>query len=116
VIDAINALPTAIRARINDTGDGIALEDTAHGADTLRVAEVGSGTTAKDLKLLTAAKTVTIAGQPTQVIDGTTTVTATLDTDDTLEDLVSKLNDAGGSFRLPSSTMAPAASHIIFPC
>jgi flagellar hook-associated protein 2 len=99
VIDAINALPTAIRARINDTGDGIALEDTAHGADTLRVAEVGSGTTAKDLKLLTATKTVTIAGQPTQVIDGTTTVTATLDTDDTLEDLVSKLNDAGGSFK-----------------
>jgi flagellar hook-associated protein 2 len=63
------------------------------------VAEVGSGTTAKDLKLLTAAKTVTIAGQPTQVIDGTTTVTATIDADDTLEDLVTKLNDAGGSFK-----------------
>lgn len=99
VIDAINALPTAIRARINDTGDGIALEDTAHGSDILRVAEVGSGTAAKDLKLLNPVKTVTIGGQPTQVIDGTTTVTATLDADDTLEDLVTKLNEAGASFQ-----------------
>lgn len=99
VIDAINELPTAIRARINDTGDGILLEDTAHGSDTLSVQEVGSGTAAKDLKLLAAVKTVDIGGQPTQVIDGTTAVTATLDADDTLEDLVTKLNEAGGSFK-----------------
>ena len=38
VIDAINALTNGVEARINDTGDGILLVDTADGTSTLGVA------------------------------------------------------------------------------
>jgi flagellar hook-associated protein 2 len=90
VIDAINGLSIGVEARINDAGDGIALVDTAGGAGRLTVADNGSGTAAADLK---------IAGQGVdttpgvQEINGTTTYTVTLDADDTLDDLVGKIND-----------------------
>lgn len=86
VIDAINDLNIGVEARINDTGDGIVLVDTAGGTGKLKVADVGNGTSASDLK---------IAGEATgTTIDGTTTVQITLDADDTLSDLIEKINDA----------------------
>ena len=90
VIDAINGLSIGVEARINDAGDGIALVDTAGGAGRLTVADNGTGTAAADLK---------IAGQGVDVspgiqqIDGSTTYSITLDADDTLDDLVAKIND-----------------------
>src|SRR5690606_6971689 len=57
VIDRINALNLDVEARINDTGDGILLVDQAGGTKTLTVAEVGGGTTARDLHLLRASST-----------------------------------------------------------
>ncbi len=93
VIDEINSLGLAINARINDAGDGIALVDTGGGTSTLSVAE-GNGTTGAALHLVGSAKTVTINGQPTQVIDGSTTQTITLSATDSLQDLVKKINDA----------------------
>ncbi|MCA9123745.1 MAG: flagellar filament capping protein FliD [Planctomycetaceae bacterium] len=84
IIDAINALSIGVEARINDAGDGILLLDTAGGSGDLTVADVGSGTSAADLK---------IAGtSASQAIDGSTTLKVTLDSDDTLEDLVAKIN------------------------
>lgn len=71
LIDAMNDLAIGVEARINDTGDGILIIDTAEGTGTLSIEEVGSHTTASDLGLLVDAKTVEIAGKPTQVMDGT---------------------------------------------
>lgn len=93
VIDAINALSTInVTARINDTGDGIALIDEAGGATRLAVTDVGGSKAATDLHLTTASTDTTIGGNPAQVISGSTTFTVTLDADDTLTDLVTKLN------------------------
>jgi flagellar hook-associated protein 2 len=71
VINAINALDNGVEARINDTGDGILLIDTADGTATLGVKDL-SGDIAKSLNLTRASKTIDIEGAPTQVIDGTT--------------------------------------------
>jgi flagellar hook-associated protein 2 len=93
VLDLINGLGLALEARVNDTGDGIMLVDTGHGAATMEVRESGSGTTAADLGILGQATSVDIEGTPTLVIDGATTTELAIDADDTLEDVAQKIND-----------------------
>ncbi|MHB8951740.1 MAG: flagellar filament capping protein FliD [Pirellulaceae bacterium] len=92
VLELINGLGLAVNARINDTGDGILLVDTANGGGTLKVMESGTGSTAADLKLAGEATEVDIEGTPTQVIDGAMTAKLTLDAEDTLQDVVDKIN------------------------
>jgi flagellar hook-associated protein 2 len=95
VLDLINGLGLAVEARINDTGDGIALIDTGGGSGTLEVRDSGSGTTAADLRLLGTATVVDLEGTPTQVIDGATTAEVSIDEDDTLQEVVDKINELG---------------------
>jgi flagellar hook-associated protein 2 len=97
LIDKINDASLGIKARINDAGDGIALIDTVGGAQSLRVQEVGSGTVARDLHLLGTGTGATENGNPAQIIQGSTTTTITIDDDDTLNDLVAKINNSGGA-------------------
>ncbi len=92
VIDLINGLDLAVEARINLTGDGILLIDTGGGEGTMEVRESGSGRTAGDLKILGQATEVDIGGTLTQVIDGATTTTLEIDAEDTLQDVVDKIN------------------------
>lgn len=95
VIDEINHLGLSLTARINDAGDGIVLVDTAHGGGDLKVTP-GSGTTASDLHLTGDVETVDINGTPTQVINASTTYTIAIEADDSLEDLIEKVNALGG--------------------
>ncbi len=94
VIDKINVVAVGVNARLNETGDGILLIDTAGGAGTLRVEESG-GRTAADLHILGSAVDAVVDGQTESVIDGTTTFEVALDADDTLTDLVTKINSLG---------------------
>jgi flagellar hook-associated protein 2 len=94
VIQAIHRLDLNVRAEINDTGDGIRLVDTGGGTLALAVSE-GASTAAKDLHLLGGTKTIDIGGQPTQVVDGSTTYTVELDGTDSLADLRQRINDLG---------------------
>lgn len=86
VIKRINDDTTlSVTARVNDTGDGILLEDTAGGDKQLTVTESG-GTTAADLRLLgTAAK-----GQTK--LDGSYETVISIDADDTLNDVKDKIS------------------------
>jgi flagellar hook-associated protein 2 len=70
VIEAINATSIDVEAQIDDSGTGIMLVDTAHGAGTLSVEDLFGGTTAADLNIDGDAETIDIEGTPTQVIDG----------------------------------------------
>lgn len=70
VINAINAKGIDVEAGIDDSGTGIVLVDTAHGAGTLTVEDLSGGTAAADLGIDGEAETVDIEGTPTQVIDG----------------------------------------------
>lgn len=90
VIDAINqAAPDTIEARINDTGDGLVVIDTAGGSSLLTIEERDGGRTAADLNLTGAAR----AGE--SFINGSFEVRIAIDADDTLEDIAKKINDAG---------------------
>jgi len=84
VIDEINSRPTGIVARINDSGDGLILEDTAGGTGTLTVAEEGS----------TVAQTLGIRGQANEgdaFLDGTFETRVTIGAADTLQDVLSRI-------------------------
>lgn len=70
VIERINTLSVGVTASINSTGDGLLLTDTAGGAGTLTVSEVGGGASAAHLGLLGASTTANGSGQ--QTIDGST--------------------------------------------
>jgi flagellar hook-associated protein 2 len=98
VIDAIGDLGLALEARVNDAGDGIVLIDTAQGSGTIGVAEL-SGTTAKSLRLTNPVQTVDINGQPTKIIDASTTVEIEITVTDTLTDIAKKINDLGVGVR-----------------
>ena len=99
VIDAVNQLGIGVTASINDTGDGIRLTDTAAGSGTLLVEDVGRGLAAASLRIAGEATTVDIEGTPTQIIDGATTATIDITAEDTLEDLVEKINALGAGVK-----------------
>jgi flagellar hook-associated protein 2 len=90
VVQAINLSTAHVLAEINDTGDGIVIQDAAGGAGTLTVAENGS-TTAADLNLLGTATTQ----NSTQVIDGAMTRTIDISDTDSLGTLTDKINKLG---------------------
>lgn len=98
VINGINSLGIGVQARINDTGDGLLLVNTAGGSGQLTVTDVGTGTAAKDLRIAGTSVVKTINGTPTKVIDGSYTDRITLDTDDSLQDLVNKINALEADF------------------
>ena len=106
VIAAINGLGINVEAKINDAGDGIALTDTAGGAESLKVTDVGNSKSAADLHL-------TGSGTPT-TIDGSTTAKITLDATETLDDLVKKINDlhAGVSAGIISDSSGSQRYHL----
>ncbi|NNM26977.1 MAG: flagellar filament capping protein FliD, partial [Phycisphaerales bacterium] len=95
VIAEINSRGLAVQARINDQGDGLIIEEdpAALGGDTpfvnIKVESV-SGTTAADLNLLGESEDV-VGG----FIDGSYERVVDLDTGDSLDDVVSKINAAG---------------------
>ena len=86
VIGEINSRGLAVTARVNDTGDGLLLEDTGSGAVDLVITDDGS-TTAADLNL---AGTFAAGGPIDGAYRRTVEVTAT----DTLQSLALKINDA----------------------
>jgi flagellar hook-associated protein 2 len=91
VIREINTRGLAVSARINDSGDGILLENTA-GTGAILVQEVGGGTTARALGLLRQAND---AGN----VDGTLQTTIVVEAGTTLDGLVAKLNNSGAGVR-----------------
>lgn len=91
VLKQINAVSTAqVTARLNDTGDGFVIEDNAGGAGTLTIEEVG-GSTAADLRILGSG---VVGSGGNQEISARDQTVITIDADDTLDSLVTKINDA----------------------
>lgn len=99
VIRTINASAKGFEARINETGDGLMLVDTAGGTGELEVADVGNGTTAKQLKIAGKGQSLTVDGATVQGIDGSLDFKVTTTDATTVEDLVKSLNESGGAVR-----------------
>ncbi len=97
VIDEINSVMsgtagTTIRARINATGDGMEVYDTGTNTQRIKVEDT-TGTVAAALKIRGEA-TGTGVGADNK-LNGTLEQTVTFDADDTLDDMITKINDAG---------------------
>ena len=114
VIDEINSKGLQITARVNDTGDGILIEDNGPGVVAISVEEKGSSTAAS-LGLL---GTASAAGED---LDGSFETSIDILSTDTLQDVVDKITEAnldvkvsiindGSEFdivRLPVAVTAP---------
>lgn len=94
VIDRINgAIDSEIlEARINDTGDGIVLVDTAGGTLPLKVEDVDGDRTAADLRLAGEAR------RGENFIDGSFEIRIDVGAADTLQSIAQKINEANGDF------------------
>lgn len=89
ILNEINSRGLDIEARVNSTGDGILLVDTATTSTTKMKVEDVSGSVAK---LLDIAGTATAAGDD---ILGSYEVNVDLETSDTLKKVITKINAAG---------------------
>ncbi len=92
IIEGINGLGVAVEARINDTGDGILLVDTANGTGDLTVAEVGTGQAASQLRILGTASDIQSGNSTISGIDGSKTIKIATTSSTTVEELVTKIN------------------------
>lgn len=97
VLRTINASAKGFEARINESGDGLLLVDTAGGGSDLKVEDVGSGTTAKQLKIAGSSSSLTVDNATVKGIDGKLDFTITTTDTDTVTSLVTKLNAADDS-------------------
>ncbi len=77
-----------LRANVNDTGDGIVLEDST-GSNKIRVRNAGGATTADDLNIAGEAPD----GSPGR-LDGSFEFKIDVTSSDTLEDVVDKINNS----------------------
>ncbi len=93
VLDAINANAQGFEARINETGDGLLIVDTANGTKDMQVVDV-SGTTAKQLHLAGTSKALTVGNAAAKGIDGSLDFSVTTTAETKLSDLVTQLNAA----------------------
>ncbi|MCC6907790.1 MAG: flagellar filament capping protein FliD [Phycisphaerales bacterium] len=91
IIAEINSKGLAINARVNDTGDGLLIESTSDNPFAPIKVESVTGSTAKDLNILGSAEDVT----DNNFINGSYEQTLELEATDTLDDLITKLNNAG---------------------
>ena len=114
VIDAINNSTVNVEARINDRGDGIVVIDNASGSGTFEVRDLGTGTAAADLRIAGLGASVQVGGQTELAIVGSSGYTVDIDSDDTLQDLVTKINDlnAGASASIFSAGSGTAPHRI----
>lgn len=87
VLSEINSRGLDVNARINGNGDGILLEDTGPGTTAITVSEEGS-TTATDLGLAGQA------ANPGDNINGSFERNISVESDDALQDVANKINDA----------------------
>lgn len=88
VIDEVNSRGIGVTARVNDTGDGLLLEDSNGGGGRLKVTEEGGG----------VAKALGILGEAAEgatVIDGSFEKQVVVTAGDTLDSVLRKLQSSG---------------------
>ncbi|MHC4880791.1 MAG: flagellar filament capping protein FliD, partial [Planctomycetota bacterium] len=89
VLQRINAASGVdVTASLNETGDGFVITDNAGGAGTLEITEI-TGNVAADLRILGEG---VVGGGGSQEISSRQRTVITIDAEDTLDSLVSKIN------------------------
>lgn len=97
VINEINDLQQGVRASINANGDGLLIVDEAGGASNLILEDIDGGTSASVLGIAGTAETVQVDGADVKRIQSSRNLKLTVDDEDSLGDLVKKLNELDNS-------------------
>ena len=83
-----------VTARINDTGDGLIIEDNAGGAGLLEINDT-DGTVAKNLRIAGKVTQEALDADPTaNFLDGSFETTLEFDPNDSLEDVITAINSS----------------------
>jgi flagellar hook-associated protein 2 len=114
VLKAINDSNVEVQAKLNETGDGIVLIDTAGGANELKIEDGTNGSTALDLGIRGTSKTVTVDSVERKQIEGSQTFRLSLASTDKLSDVVKKINDANGPLTASVLTSGPSTVRLLF--
>ncbi|WP_164102773.1 flagellar filament capping protein FliD [Candidatus Laterigemmans baculatus] len=93
LVDAINKLKLSVSARINETGDGIRLVQTADGPMDLRVSDSGAGTTAERLGLAGTATEQLVDGEVVSTINARQVDVISYASSDSLTTLASRIRE-----------------------
>lgn len=92
-INRINASNLSVTASINATGDGIAVTDASGGAGRLSITDTGGNTSAAELGLTAASLNVANGNGNNQIIDARQSDTIKVVATDSLQSIVTKIND-----------------------
>jgi flagellar hook-associated protein 2 len=114
VLKAINDSSVGVEARLNETGDGIVLIDTAGGTGELSVDDATNGNAALDLGIRGKGKTVTVESVTRLQIEGSQTFRLTLDGDEKLSEVVKTINDANGPLTASTLSSGPSTVRLLF--
>ncbi len=98
VIDELNNNSIGVTARLNDTGDGILLEDRSNGGGSFTIVDADSGS-----KVAATLGIAGVAPQSSKVngvlgINGSQSYDIEIEATDSLEDIQKKINESGGNF------------------
>lgn len=96
VLKAINKLSVGVDAKINATGDGILLVDSAGGTGQLQVTDIGASLSAKQLGIAGTAESLTVGNATVSGIDGSQTLRITTTATTTLAKLTEEINKLDG--------------------
>ncbi len=96
ILRTINNSSIGVEAKLNETGDGIVIIDTAGGAADMKIEDSNGGNAALDLGIRGTSKNVTVESVSRKQVEGSQTFRLELAATDKLSDVVKKINDASG--------------------
>ncbi|TWT33318.1 flagellar filament capping protein FliD [Blastopirellula retiformator] len=97
LLNAINSQTgVKVKAEINETGDGLKITDLANGDGDLRILDSGSTGTATSLGLVGVGAVAD--GETRQSLSGSFNKTVEIEAGDTINDLITKINDLDAGF------------------
>ena len=113
VLKRINDLNIGVEARLNDSGDGFYLIDTAGGTGKLKVVDSGAATSAADLGIAGESTSLTIDGESNGAGEGKQNFKLSVKSGDKLSDVLANINKAKGPITASLLNVGPNSARVI---
>ncbi len=114
MLKAINDADVGVDAKLNSTGDGIVLIDTAGGSQKLTVADTQNNNAALDLGIRGESTNVTVGGINRKQIEGSQTYKVTLTGEQSLTQFVDAVNQSNGPITASLLNAGPNSVRVLF--
>jgi flagellar hook-associated protein 2 len=114
LIRAINDRDIGVEAKLNSTGDGFVIVDTANGSGEMKIEDANNGNAALDLGIRGTSKEVTVNSVVQKQIEGSQTFRLTFDGTETLTNVVEKINAGNAPLTASILTSGPSTVRLLF--